>query len=168
MPDLDWTWYDTIVLGATAGAEFEAFQVQLGADTTHNIQFTNLPVPGQIPQNETFLLKSIRFIYDFVSALINDTTDWFTFSVYEIRLQDTVKYQGPVAEAVAHSGYGGAYTLAAAANKNAIGLLGNGKMFEKPLLLNGGDFFKVRYKQGVAISASSEIKVCLSGIRTTK
>ncbi len=168
MADLDWTWYDTIVLGATAGAEFEAFQVQLGADTTHNIQYTNLPLPGQIPQNESFLLKSIRFILDFTTLLVADVTDWFIYSVYEIRLQDTVKYQGPVSEAVAHSAFSGAYTLAAAADNQAIGLLGTGKMFEKPLVLNGGDFFKVRYKQGVAIAASSEVKVCLSGTRTVK
>lgn len=168
MPDMDWVWYDTCVMGATAGAAFELFQIQLGADATHNEQFTNLPLPGQIPQNEKFSLEKIMFSQDFVQVLVPDGRDWPVFSVFEIKLNDTLVFKAPLSLAVGRSAYSGDIDLAAAATLTAIGLEGDGYEFKRPILFGGGDFFKVRVVQGTAITASSEIKCMLIGTRSTK
>lgn len=168
MPDMDWVWYDTCVMGATAGAAFELFQVQLGADATHNEQFTNLPLPGQIPQNEKFSIEEVIFQQDFVQVLVPDGRDWPIKSIFEIKQNDTLVWKSPLGIAVGYSAYGGDIDLAAAAGLTAIGLIGDGLQFKRPIVLNGGDFFKVRVVQGIAITASSNIKCYLRGTRTVK
>lgn len=166
MPDIDWVWYDTAVFGATAGAVFEMFQVQLGADATHNEQFTNLPLPGQIPQNEKFAIEKISFEVDFVPTALADIRDWPIKSVYEIRRNDTVVYKSPLPEAVDNSSFMGVAAIAAAASQVGGGSMNDGHTFKRPILLNGGDFFKVRVVQGIAITAASNIKCLLHGTRT--
>lgn len=166
MPDIDWVWYDTIVFGATAGAAFEAFQVQLGADATHNEQFTNLPLPGQIPQNEKFAIEKVSFQVDFVPTALADLRDWVIKSVYEIKRNDTLVYKSPLAEAADNSSFMGLAAIAAAASQVAGGSVNDGHTFKRPIPLSGGDFFKIRVIQGIAITAASNIKVLLHGTRS--
>lgn len=165
--DSDWVWYDTVVFGAAANTAFELFQIQLGADATHNEQFTNLPLPGQIPQNEKFSIEKISFQVDFVPTTLADLRDWPIKGVFEIKRNDTLIYKAPLAEAVDNSSFMGVAAIAAAASQVAGGAVNDGHTFKRALPLNGGDFFKVRVVQGIAISAASNIKCLLHGTRTT-
>lgn len=166
MPDLDWCWYDTCVMGAVAGAAFELFQVQLGADGTHNEQYTNLPLPGQIPQNEKFSLERIVFMTDFVATALADLRDWVIKSIYELKVNDTLVWKAPLGGAAGYGDFQGLAAIAAAASQVAGGRQSDGQVFKRPVLLKGGDFFKVRVVQGIAITAASNIKCMLYGTRS--
>lgn len=167
MAEIDWVWYDTVVFGAAANTAFEAFQVQLGADATHNEQFTNLPLPGQIPQNEKFAIEKISVQVDFVPTTLADLRDFPVKAVLEVKRNDTLVYKAPLAEFVDNSSFMGVAAIAAAASQVAGGSMNDGHTFKRAIQLNGGDFFKIRIVQGTAITAASNLKVLLHGTRTT-
>lgn len=165
MADYRYWLYDTAVFGATANAESNLFQLVTGADSTHNEQFTNMRANGALPPNEKFVIDKVSVVVDFQPAKA-DLDTLFNSSFIEMKIADFTVFKCITALFVDASAYGGALVQTAASDTLAVGLLGDGMEFDKPIVLPGGTPFKVRIVQGPALTANSFIKVVLSGIYT--
>lgn len=164
--ELRYPLYDTAVFGAAANTEHMLFQVTAQADATHTENFTNSLGPGNLPREYSFLCDWIGAIVDH-NAVIADPTLFFTQSFLEIRVAEDTKIKLPLQMCVANSAYGGHFTQTAAADRSMIGLAGQGfNLADRPIPIAGGVNFKVRVFQGLAVTASSEIKIVLNGILT--
>lgn len=168
MTDISYVLYDTVVLGTVANTDNSLFQVTQGADATHTELFTNARGSGALPNQEKMVVEKISVIIDTVQTVIADLQKALSNTFVELKVQDFTWFKAPVQLLVDATSWGGTIQLAAAANQNPIGLLGDGYELKIPVLIAGGTPFKVRYFQGTALSAGSfNIKVCLHGTLTT-
>jgi hypothetical protein len=165
MPDYDFTLYDTAVFGATANTLHELFQVAQGADATHTKSFTNSRGAGSLPVTEQFVVTRVKVLYDH-NTVTADVPKFHPGSYLEFILNNQTILIAPLAEFIANSGYGGHYSQAAAADEAVIGLLGDGYVLTKPIVIKGGTAFKVQLFQSLAVTAASNMKAALDGILT--
>lgn len=162
MAELDFVLYDTVPFGATANAEFNLFQITQGGDSTHNEQFTNMRGAGALPQNESFKVNWIGVVVDFQTVKA-DVDTMFNSSFLEVRVADFSRLKAPTALFVSNSAYGGGALEATIVDTITVGLMGDGFHLNIPIDIKGGDPFRVRVVQGPAITAASNMKVCLRG-----
>jgi len=165
MADFHTTLFDTWQPGTTALAEAALFQVPQGGDATHTSNFTNSRGAGQLPAEESFLVKRIGLQLDEM-PLYADLSKVLFGGVVEIRIGDKVVFSAPARRLVQASGFLGNTVTASAAAVDAMGFSGDGFTLEVPIVLAGGKRFVVNCKQGVALSTAIDLKVVLEGILT--
>lgn len=161
--DYNFAIYDTAVLGTTAKTVHTMFQVAVSQSATADRFYTNMRGNGIFPNQENFLIKKL-FVFPDANFNEDDRENYFLNSYLSIIYKDQLVLSVPSRLAVGRASYGGHFTQGTAADEALIGLEGDGYMLELPLLIEGGNSFKVEYGQGVAMSAGSQnIKVVLDG-----
>lgn len=167
MPDYRYVLYDTAAFGTSADTEHVLFQVAQGGDSTHTEDFTNMRGAGALPGEEAFSVDKISVAVDGVhGANEADVAQIWDGAFIEVRVADKTVFKAPARLCAEASAYGGAYTQGTAADATFVGLLGNGYSLDIPIEIPGGTAFRVRLYQDTALTASTQVKVCLHGILT--
>lgn len=165
MPPVPFWLYDTVVFDTTADVTHTLFQVAQGADALHTKQFTNNRSAGQLPQNESMVIKAVHASVwgEVVEA---DLPLLFEGNYLVLTLSDETIFQVPLLMCASHNSYGGSIRQTVAANNVAIGLMGKGLMLNPTVDLVGGDSFKIEVFQDNALSAAENMWITLEGVLT--
>ncbi len=166
MADFHTTLFDTWQPGTTANAEAILFQTPRGGDSTHNERFTNARGAGQLPSEESFLIRKLGVAVDEVIA-DSELDTAFYGALMEIRLKDKLVFSAPVRWIIAASGWSGFAAQATAADLDSVGPVGDGLLLDPQVQIMGGTRFDVRMVQGAAFGAVQDFKVVLEGILST-
>lgn len=163
----DFFLYDTAPFTNAADTDLTLFQVPRGGDSTHNEKYTNMRGAGALPANEQFDVNWLGFIVDH-NTVIADVAKWYVNSFFEFIYMDKSILKCPLVLLTASSAYGGFYTQAAAADEAAIFQQGQGLSLNMPIVIKGGDAFRVRVYQGTALSGTVNFKLVMRGIYDDK
>jgi len=164
MTDFAYTLYDTAEFDDAADVEHTLFQVGQGADATHNKGFTNARGGGSMPGEERFEVKSIDVWLD-ADAIAADRENMWLASYLEFEVSDKTVLIAPLSQFAKNNSFGGFVGQAAAADEALIGRTGNGYHLEIPIILEGGNSFRVVVFQGTALATDpTNVKVALNGV----
>lgn len=166
MADFHTTLFDTWQPAAVANAEAILFQTPRGGDATHNERFTNARGAGQLPAEESFLVRKLGVAIDETIPQAELDTAFFG-AIMEIRLKDKVVFSSTVRWLIAASAWGGGALQAVAADIDTVGPMGIGLDLDPNITIPGGTRFDVRMVQGAAFAAAQDFKVVLEGVLTT-
>lgn len=166
MADYSFALYDTVVLGNTAKVVHNLFQNAVNSSSTYDRFYTNMRGQGVLPQKESFVVNAIEVFPD-LGFNAADRETMYLNSFIQLIYKDKLVLSIPARLAAGHNGFEGYYTQAAAADEALIGLSGMGYILPRPVLLDGGNSFRVEYGQGTAMSAASQnAKLALIGVLT--
>lgn len=163
MAQVPFVLYDTAPFGTSAGVTHTLFQVAQGADATHTRQFTNMRASGQLPQNESMVIRSIHAIlWDEIAEA--DVPAIWDGSYMELTISDENIFRIPLKFFASHNGFSGVLNQAAAANRSLVGLNGMGFSLMPEIKLIGGNAFRVDVYQQELLSAAENMWICLEGV----
>jgi hypothetical protein len=157
--------FDTLVMGTAVQVEQALFQVQQGADATHNKSFTNMRGAGSLSNNESFICTKIGVFADFNFTVESDVENIWIGNYLELRVNDQTMIIAPLRLFAQSNGYAGHFTQTAAANDVMGGLQNDGYELVNPIAIPTGTAFRVNVPQVTVLSvASIPLRVVLHGI----
>lgn len=159
---IDWVLYDYGAPTHAAGATVTLFD-QTEAAATNNEQDTNMPIAGQLPTTQKFVIHKIGFIPDWVAGIANanDQQDFYDQGTLELKIAEKRMFIAPL-HILTAPGQLGADTVAAGATQYGPGT--TWFEFKHPITLEGGTPFKVVITQGITdTTASHTVGVVLVG-----
>lgn len=151
---------------ADAAAEHVLFQAGEGSSSTKTKSVTNFPGSGALPSGYIFEIQKISVFADEDFALAERETMWEQ-SYLELEVDNQEMFSCPLRLVADRNAFGGHYSETTASDEAMIGLVGDGYMLPIPVTVQGGQNVRVNIYQGVAGTASMEVKCCLHGILST-
>lgn len=166
MPDRTWPLYDTAVFGTTAATLHSLFQVRENADATHITGFTNMRGNGQMPSNESYMIRGVRVFPDVLLDPQDVELVWRA-SYLRIRVADREMFVAPLIMCAGNAAFGGVLAQGTVTDEALIGPHGDGFMIDEPIAIVPGGNLMVEVFQATALNnAAQNIKVVLDGILT--
>jgi len=153
--ELDYVLYDVVASGTSASVTKTFFNHNEAED---GLAVTNMPIPGQLPSTQRFLVKSIQLLID-VNAAAGDSADVLDGAVTEFKINNRRVYCCPSALL--------AVPVATSQTRTAElgGAVNNVEpKLDKAIVIPGGVPFKIEMLLGkTAPSASTDLTYILKG-----
>lgn len=153
--ELDYFLYDLVASGTTASAKLTFFNQN---EASNGIAVTNMPMNGQLPSTQRFLVKAIEVLID-VNAAAGDAADVLDAAVIDLKINNERKISLPAIRC----------SVPVSSTITQTATLGNAISFapfelDKGLVIMGGIPFAVEMTVGkTAASATSDITMMLRG-----
>lgn len=163
MPEtIDWVLYDYGAPTHAAKASVTLFdQAESAATNAH--QDTNMPIANQLPASQSFVIKKIGVIFDWVAAVTNaaEESSALDQGTLELKVAERRMFIAPLHILLAPNQYSCVDIAAgASASSNPV----NWFELEHPIAIPGGVPFKVIINQGLTdTTADITFGVCLVG-----
>lgn len=153
--EIDWLLYDTEGGYDSANATLVYFDQ---AESSVGLDETNMPVAGQLPSSQRFLIKEIHFFINDVVASA-DAHNIMDRSYLELKINNKRMLAGPLRMFV-----GGGTVVNAAVTQDEDQITGEGFKLDKGIVINGGDNFVVETDSGeTSMGTDAECAVVLRG-----
>lgn len=153
--ELDYILYDLVPSGTTPSAKLTFFN---NDEASNGIQVTNLPMSGQLPSTQRFLVKEIRVVID-PEAVVGDRLDVLDAAVIDLKVNNERKFSCFAVEALGNFAF-----LPSGVTSTVEGVQGKPFELDKGIIIDGGVPFSVEFTVGkTAASASTDIYVMLRG-----
>lgn len=166
----DWVMYSSNAINSsTAKTEIELFQ-ESESEAGDGKNETNMQVAGQLPANQKFEIHRIEVYLDegaLEEATVSDTFDFTHMANIEVQVNNRRMFICPLKHLIGQGILSHAHTTA---NEATIGVgAAIPHEFKYPIVINGGDSFKVVLTSGVTATTASavDIQVALIGVLTT-
>lgn len=89
--ELDFVLYDLVASGTTASAKLTFFNQN---EASNGIAVTNMPMNGQLPSSQRFLIKAIELLID-VNAAAGDSADVLDAAIIDVKINNERKFSIP-------------------------------------------------------------------------
>lgn len=163
MAQQHYPFYDTAILGTSAQV-VTMFTSPEGYDSTHQAEDTNMRLGGQFAGKQKFTLERIIGFPDIELAEADVQAIWKE-NYIKVIVENKNVLQVPLRLTAAHSSFGGHFTQGTAANRVDIGLNGVGFELRIPIVIMGGQQFKVELHQITVLSQATQLfKLVLDGL----
>lgn len=159
---IDWVLYDFDSGSHAAGVEVTFFDTTESA-ATNNQQDTNMPIAGQLPSGQKFVIHKIGILFDWPAAVANATeeTDALDQATLELKIAEKRVFIAPAQILLAPNQFP-AVDIASGASCGNIG--NNWFELKHPITILGGTPFKAILTQGITdTSADITFGVVLVG-----
>lgn len=163
MPEKHYPFYDTALFG-TAPEVHTLFIEAEGSSAAKNSQFTNMRIGGQFAQDSDFLIEKLCVFVDDQLAEA-DIPLLYQECFIKIIIKNNNVLQIPLRFCADADSYSGVLNQAAASDFGLIGVQNKGFHLRKPIMVAGGEQFKVEVHQTVALNnADQAVKFMLDGM----
>lgn len=162
MPTYDWLLFDTQIFAANTIETKDYFQTKQGGTSAATKNKTNGRGNGSLPDKESYLIKNLSVV---PLEELNEYSSmmWFQEGYVEIHYKDRLIFSAPLLACVGLSSFSGVNNQAVASDSTAYGINNNGFVFNKPILIEGGNSFRVSVSHLDNVSEAVNIGVYLNG-----
>lgn len=167
MARTDYLFYDTALLGTTAGTAHVLFQQGQSSVSGKEPSITNMRGNGSFPDRTNFTIHKFGVHID-DTFTEDDVLTLFHSSIFKFEYNDNKIYEIPLHLLSDKNMVGGILGQATASDFIYAGQEGDGYNLTMPFEILGGTSFSITITQGKALSANNlDLKVYMNGIIDT-